>query len=43
MGDKGRPEERLQFPDVIYTTLRPDAVLFATEGKKIIVVEFTVG
>lgn len=32
---------RLQFPDVIHTTLRPDAVLFSTKGKKIILVELS--
>ncbi len=35
-------KRRLQFPDVVHTTLRPDAVLFSTEGKKIILVELTV-
>lgn len=35
-------KRRLQFPDVIQTTLRPDAVLFSTVGKKIILVELTV-
>ena len=35
-------KRRLQFPDVVHTTLRPDVVLFSPEGKKIILVELTV-
>ncbi len=35
-------KRRLQFPDVVHTSWRPDAVLFYTEGKKIILVELTV-
>lgn len=39
MDAKGRPEEKAP---VVHTTLRLDAVLFSTEGKKIILVELTV-
>lgn len=35
-------KKRLQFPDFVHTTLRPDAVLFSHTGKKIILVELTV-
>ncbi len=35
-------KRRFQLPDVLQTTIRPDAVLFSTEGKKIILVELTV-
>lgn len=34
--------ERLQFPPVVQTTLRPDAVLWSEEAKKIILIELTV-
>ncbi|RXN28661.1 reverse transcriptase [Labeo rohita] len=34
--------ERLQFPPVVQTTLRPDAVLWSEETKKIILIELTV-
>ncbi|KAG1925127.1 hypothetical protein F2P79_025744 [Pimephales promelas] len=34
--------KRLQFPGVVLTALRPDIVLWSTEGKKIILVELTV-
>ncbi|XP_078574196.1 uncharacterized protein LOC144860709 [Branchiostoma floridae x Branchiostoma japonicum] len=37
--DLGR---RLHFPSVVQTNLRPDAVLWSEEGKKIILIELTV-
>ena len=37
--DVGR---RLQFPEVVQTTLRPDIVLWSTKDQKIILVELTV-
>uniref|UniRef100_A0A0E9XKB5 Uncharacterized protein n=1 Tax=Anguilla anguilla TaxID=7936 RepID=A0A0E9XKB5_ANGAN len=37
--DLGR---RLQFPQVVQTTLRPDAVLWSEEVKKLILIELTV-
>lgn len=35
-------KRRLHFPDVVHTTLRRDADLFSTAGKKIILVELPV-
>ncbi|XP_066299893.1 uncharacterized protein [Branchiostoma lanceolatum] len=37
--DLGR---RLHFPSVVHTRLRPDAVLWSEEGKKIVLIELTV-
>ena len=34
--------QRLVFPDVVQTTLRPDIVLWSKTGKKLIVIELTV-
>ncbi|XP_033096040.1 uncharacterized protein LOC117100447 [Anneissia japonica] len=34
--------KRLQFPQVVYTTLRPDAVLWSTKSKKLIMVALSV-
>ena len=35
-------ERKLQFPDVVQTTLRPDIVVWSSHGKKIVVIELTV-
>jgi hypothetical protein len=35
-------EKRLVFPEFVQTTLRPDIVLLAPQGKKIVLIELTV-
>ena len=35
-------EKKLQFPEVVHTNLRPDIVLWSSQGKKIVAIELTV-
>lgn len=42
MGDEGQRGRRLQFPEVVHTTLRLDVVLWSNEDQKILLVELTV-